>query len=132
MKNSQHRVLSALLVVLFLSVAAWLALAQDVMKVGPDTHEVLLENDQVRVLKVSIKPGGTVPMHSHPANVAYFMSDARIKLTLPDGKTVERDLKSGAAVWNEPTAHAVENVGATELQEIQIELKGPAKTSAKN
>ncbi len=74
--------------------------AQDVMKVGADTHSVLLENDNVRVLKVSIKPGGKVPMHSHPHNG-----------------------KAGTSVWNEAVTHAVVNTGSTELQEIQIELK---------
>src|ERR1051325_11445895 len=69
--------------------------AQDVMKVGADTHSVLLENDNVRVLKVSIKPGGKVPMHSHPHNVGYYLSDAKVKITTPDGKTQERELKAG-------------------------------------
>ncbi|HEY6180900.1 MAG TPA: cupin domain-containing protein [Terriglobales bacterium] len=97
--------------------------AQDVMKVGADTHSVLLENDNVRVLKVSIKPGGKVPMHSHPHNVGYYLSDAKVKITTPDGKTQERELKAGTSAWNEAVTHAVENVGSTELQEIQIELK---------
>lgn len=97
--------------------------AQDVMKVGADTHSVLLENDNVRVLKVSIKPGGTVPMHSHPHNVGYYLTDAKVKITTPDGKTTERELKAGTSAWNEAVTHAVVNIGSTELQEIQIELK---------
>jgi quercetin dioxygenase-like cupin family protein len=106
-----------------LSFALGVLYAQDVMKVGSDTHSVLLENDNVRVLKVSIKPGGKVPMHSHTHNVAYYLSDAKVKITMPDGKTTERELKAGTSSWNEAVTHAVENVGSTELQEIQIELK---------
>jgi quercetin dioxygenase-like cupin family protein len=106
-----------------LSFALGALYAQDVMKVGADTHSVLLENDNVRVLKVSIKPGGKVPMHSHTHNVAYYLSDAKVKITMPDGKTAERELKAGTSSWSEAVTHAVENVGSTELQEIQIELK---------
>jgi beta-alanine degradation protein BauB len=106
-----------------LSFALGVLYAQDVMKVGADTHSVLLENDNVRVLKVSIKPGGKVPMHSHTHNVAYYLSDAKVKITMPDGKTMERELKAGTSSWSEAVTHSVENVGSTELQEIQIELK---------
>ena len=97
--------------------------AQDVMKVAPDSHTVLLENDQVRVLKVVMKPGQKAPMHSHPHNVAYYLSDAKVKITLPDGKTQEREIKAGSSSWSEATTHMAENIGTTELQEIQIELK---------
>jgi len=97
--------------------------AQDVMKVAPDSHTVLLENDQVRVLKVIMKPGQKAPMHSHPHNVAYYLSDAKVKITLPDGKTQEREIKAGSSSWSEATTHMAENIGSTELQEIQIELK---------
>jgi len=97
--------------------------AQDVVKVAADSHTVLLENDQVRVLKVIMKPGQKAPMHSHPHNVGYYLTDARVKITLPDGKTQERDLKAGTSAWNEATTHEAENIGSTELQEIQIELK---------
>ena len=97
--------------------------AQDVAKVGADSHTVLLENDQVRVLKVDLKPGQKVPMHSHPHNVAYYLSDAKVRIILPDGKSQERDIKAGTSSWSEATAHAVENIGTTELQEVQIELK---------
>ena len=103
--------------------AAGMIYAQDVMKVAADSHTVLLENDQVRVLKVVMKPGQKAPMHSHPHNVAYYLTDAKVKVTLPDGKTVERDLKAGTSAWSEAATHIAENIGTTELQEIQVELK---------
>ncbi len=97
--------------------------AQDVVKVAGDSHTVLLENDQVRVLKVDVKPGQKVPMHSHPHNVAYFLTDGKVKITLPDGRTEERNIKAGTSSWSEATTHAAENIGPSDFQEIQIELK---------
>ena len=114
----------------FICLAISTALAQDVVKVSPETHKVLLENDQVRVLDVRVKPGEKVPMHSHPANVVYFLSDAKTKFTYPDGKTEEREGKAGAAVWSEAVTHATENVGAAMLHVVQIELKGAVKKRA--
>jgi quercetin dioxygenase-like cupin family protein len=107
------------------------ALAQDPVKVAPDTHKVLLENDRVRVLEFRGKPGEKTPMHSHPASVGYALSGGKIKFTYPDGKTEERENKEGAARWNEAVTHAAENVGTTELHLVQIELKGAATPAKK-
>jgi quercetin dioxygenase-like cupin family protein len=109
--------------------AAASASAQDVVKVAGDSHKVLLENAQVRVLAVTIKPGEKVPMHSHPANVSYVLTDGKLRITMPDGKTVEREPKAGTSTWSEPVTHAFENIGTTEYRQVQIELKnaGPAK-----
>lgn len=118
------------LTTLFLLLTAGTTLAQDVMKAAPETHQVLLENDHVRVLNVHIKAGEKVPMHSHPASVVYFLSDGKLKITFPDGKQVVREVKAGTSLWNDPVTHAVENVGTAEFLEIQIELKEAAKKPA--
>lgn len=121
------RRISLLICVLVLAGAA--AFAQDVTTVagGPETHKVVLDNDKVRVLDVHIPPGSKVGMHSHPANVSYYDSDGKMKVTLADGKTVVKDLKAGTSAWSEPTTHAVENVGTTEIHLVQTEMKGTAK-----
>ncbi len=106
-----------------LTFVAGMIYAQDVAKVAPDSHTVLLENDQVRVFKVNLRPGQKVPMHSHPHNVAYFLTDGKVKITLPDGKTEERNVKAGMSSWSEAATHAAENIGDADFQEIQIELK---------
>jgi oxalate decarboxylase/phosphoglucose isomerase-like protein (cupin superfamily) len=97
--------------------------SQDVTKVAGDSHTVLFENDQVRVLAVHFKPGQVAPMHSHPANVSYFLTDGKLKITLPDGKVIERSPKAGTAGWSDATTHAAENIGATDFQQVQVELK---------
>jgi quercetin dioxygenase-like cupin family protein len=96
------------------------ASAQDVVQVGGDTHKVLLDNAQVRVLAVKLKPGEKVPMHSHPASVGYYLSDGKLRITLPDGKTMEREPKAGTAAWSEPVTHVVENIGTSDFTQVQI------------
>jgi quercetin dioxygenase-like cupin family protein len=102
------------------------AQAQDVVQVAGDSHSVLIDNAQVRVLSVTIRPGQKAPMHSHPANVSYVISGARLRITTPDGKNVEKEPKTGTTTWSEATTHEVENIGTTELKQVQIELKNPA------
>jgi hypothetical protein len=44
-------------------------------KVAADACKGVLENDQVRLLEVRAKPGTKIPMHAHPADVAYAITD---------------------------------------------------------
>ena len=37
----------------------------DAMAAAPDHHEVLLENDRVRVLDSIVGPGDSTPVHTH-------------------------------------------------------------------
>ena len=99
--------------------------SQDVIRVASDSHTVIFENEHVRVLAVHFKPGQVAPMHSHPENVSYFLTDGKLKVTLPDGKVIERSLKAGTAGWSDATTHAAEKVGTTDFQQVQVELKPP-------
>lgn len=108
-----HRFLVGVLFTTVLSVVAPVP-AQDVVKVSSETHRVLLENEHVRVLAFRVKPGEKVGVHSHPASIVYYLTDAKAKYTYPDGRTEKRIAKAGTAFWIEPVKHDVENIGAKE------------------
>ena len=90
--------------------------AQDMVKVAPKNTKVLIDNDQVRVIEVWLKPGESLPMHSHPANVSYVLSDGKLRVTMADGKTVDKEPKAGTASWSEAVTHAVEGRGGRSLR----------------
>lgn len=56
---------------------------QDPVKVAPNSYTVLLENEQVRVLKGCLKPGEKIPMHSHGYRVIYELTDHISRFTFP-------------------------------------------------
>jgi quercetin dioxygenase-like cupin family protein len=125
-----HRFLVGVLFTTVLSVAA-LSPAQDVAKVS-ETHKVLLENERVRVLDFHVKPGEKVRMHSHPAaSIVYYLTDAKVKYTNPDGRTEERAVKAGTKFWIEAMRHDVENLGANEFHGLHIELKDSKRQPSK-
>jgi quercetin dioxygenase-like cupin family protein len=101
--------------------------AQDVVTAAPGTHKVIFENDHVRVLDFHAKPGETVAMHSHPASVVYYLTDAKLKITYPDGRTEERNVKAGTAFWADAVKHAVTNMGNHEFHGVHTELKDTTK-----
>src|SRR5690348_17105121 len=125
--------LKLFLSVVFMASTVGIVCAQDVIKVSPETHQVLFENDQVRVIKVHMKPGQKVGMHSHPnGSILYYMSNAKVRITFPDGKTEVREVKADTASWSGPVTHAAENIGTTDLLEIQSELKTVPNKKAAN
>jgi len=96
----------------------------DPLKVTPQTHKLLFENQFVRLIESKAPTGGTEPKHEHPHSVTVYLadSDAEIK-TFPDGKTSRVHRKAGTAGWSEATVHEIKNVGATSSHTIRIELK---------
>ena len=123
MKNLTYFILSVLLATLALGFATKTAIAEDLVKVMPNDVKVLVDNDRVRVLEVLHKPGVKEPMHSHPDYVSVYLNATRVKVTTPDGKTVEKDRKAGEVAWSGPVTHALENIGTADQHVIVIELK---------
>lgn len=105
--------------------------ALDAMTAAPDHHDILLENERVRVLDTCLRPGERTPVHTHssPATL-YVMSwsdflrrDAEGNVIV-DSRTFEQQPATGEALWLPPLgAHSVENIGTSDLRLIAIELK---------
>lgn len=124
MKRSNRLLLTvALLASFMLCFGVGTGMAQDLAALDAAHAKVLVDNDKVRVLDVLDKPGAKEPLHSHPAYVAVFLSNTRIKVTTPDGKVVEKDRKVGETQYSGPVTHTVENIGAEDFHVIIVELK---------
>lgn len=97
----------------------------DATTAAPDNHKVLFENDEVRVLEVTVAPGTREPMHVHryPA-VIYVDSTSHLIEHLQDGSSHDVGVRPSGVRWL-PVAqgHAMENVGTLPLHAIRVELK---------
>lgn len=96
---------------------------EDPLKLSPEVYSLLLDNHRVRALEVDAKAGTKVPLHGHPDAALYFLSDARVKFTMPDGKTEETDLKKGHAVWLPAQLRALEVLGHAKARFLVVEMK---------
>jgi beta-alanine degradation protein BauB len=106
-------------------------LAQDAVKVDPKHYSVVSENEQVRILKVHYGPHEKSVMHSHPATVAVFLTDAKGQFSYPGGKKENFIGKAGDALYSAAASHLPENIGDTGMDLIVVELKGHAAKPAK-
>jgi quercetin dioxygenase-like cupin family protein len=112
------------ILVFFLAVCSTVFAAEDIVKVAPDHCKVLLDNENVRVIEYTAKPGDKVGMHSHPDHIIYVMkAGGKTKFTNEDGKTSERDLKVGEAIWVDAVTHATESMGTAESRLLIVEMK---------
>ena len=104
----------------------------DATTAAPRNHLLLFENEHVRVLDTRVPPGGSVPLHTHrwPAAL-YILSWGDFVRRDGEGRIILDTRAAGKApleraVWLPPLPpHSVENVGASELRAIAVELKHP-------
>jgi len=93
---------------------------------SPDVYKVLAENDEIRVILATWKPGQKDKVHSHPkAFGAYTIKGCNRRLTKADGSVIEGQVKPGTArVRNQAVkAHTFENLSNTECQQVLFEVK---------
>ena len=99
---------------------------------APEHHKVVFEDERVRIMEFKVKPGETVPAHTHRwATINYifrlsdFLSydaDGNLKL---DSRIAQFGTKEGEVFCLPPfpPLHSVENIGNNEMHGISIELK---------
>jgi quercetin dioxygenase-like cupin family protein len=91
--------------------------------VDPKHYNVELENEQVRVLRISYGPGENSVMHSHPAAVAVCLTDAHVRFGRPDGTSQDAHFKAGQVMSTAAEEHLPQNVGDRPFEILLIELK---------
>jgi quercetin dioxygenase-like cupin family protein len=97
----------------------------DATVAAPGNHRVVFENDEVRVLEVTVPPGTREPLHVHrlPA-VIYLESSPHLIEHLQDGGVRDLGARPGNVRWLPVSqGHAMENVDSFPLRAIRVELK---------
>ena len=98
-------------------------------KVSPEIYEVLLENEAVKVMKVTFAPGQEDNMHDHYPFTGYLLDGGKAQVTMPDGKVNEREFPSGFIAHNgNGVRHKVKNIGLNDMNIILIEHKNSGST----
>jgi quercetin dioxygenase-like cupin family protein len=96
----------------------------DPVVTNPDYYTVVFENERVRVLEYTDKPGDETTPHAHPDTVMYTLSSFRRRLSSGD---TQRDVEmvAGTTRWLPAQQHFGLNTGETQTHVIFIELKEP-------
>ena len=89
---------------------------------NPENYKVVFENEHVRVLDYTDKPGYSSVPHEHPNSVLYTLSSFRRRLHTDNGG-VEIEMAAGTTGWISAQIHSGENIGDTDTHVLFIELK---------
>lgn len=87
--------------------------------------EKLFENDQVRVYEVEIRAGVTeTGFHKHAVPyVFYVLGGGRARIRFEAAPPQEVTYEVGQAGWGDAEMHAVDNIGASNIRVLIVDLK---------
>ncbi len=94
----------------------------DPVETNPDHYTVVFENDRVRVLEYTDRPGDRTTPHEHPDSVMHTLSSFRRRLSSGDQQR-EVAMPAGLTGWLPAQQHSGENIGDTESHVLFVELK---------
>ncbi len=99
----------------------------DAVAAAPENHEIIFENERVRVLRVTIQPGEREKEHTHKWESVFTITRFP-KITYYNEKgeacVTGEDRREGVPFWlGREGLHAVENHGDEPLEAIRVELK---------
>jgi hypothetical protein len=103
----------------------------DALTAAPANHQLLLENDRVRVLLTTVPIGGATPLHTHRwPSTEYLITAPDFVRRDADGHVV-LDTRASASkprasdvLWSDALPpHSLENVGEAELRVLMVEIK---------
>ena len=120
----------ALSVLSLVLLASGTVLAQDAVKVDPAHYKVVLENDSVRVLKISYPVGSKSTMHQHPDTIVIPLSDSKVRFTMADGTSQDVDLPAESATYSPAVTHNPANIGTVPVDGLLVEFKAAAAGTA--
>jgi len=104
--------------------------AKDAVMVDPKVHNVLFENDHVRVFEARASMPAASPMHSHPPFVFIGVETGRVKMGLPGGKNAMLDVYPGQVLWiGDGMEHSWELLSG-KVRVIAVEVKSALKPPA--
>ena len=100
-------------------------LERDAVAVDPKHYKVELENDKVRVVRITYDGvGDKSVMHQHPPGVGVLLTDGKSKFTYPDGKSENMEMKAGQILWfGEQWEHLPENLEDGHFEVVYVEIK---------
>jgi hypothetical protein len=126
-----HRIVPLLLASMFCTVPAS---AQQSKSAADETARPLLNNEQVNVKELRLRPRSQIGPTTYPNSFVYPLTDVTIVFTHPGKTPFEMTFRAGEALWLPSQLAAAANETDKEIRALVVEIKQkpPAKTGAKS
>jgi hypothetical protein len=124
-----HRILSLLFIGMMTIVPA---AAQQPKPSANETFRSLLENEQVKVKEMRLRPGARIAPAAYPNSFIYGLTDGSIVYTLPGKTPFEITFRAGEAVWIPSQLAETANETDKEIRALVVEIKAKPPVAARS
>ncbi len=96
----------------------------DVLTASPDKYKLVLQNEHVRVIEYTLKPGEKDNPHTHPPKTSHVISGGTFRVYPENEEPFDYVEVQGVTEWSDKTSkHYVENIGKTTITMLLTEIK---------
>src|SRR5687767_160299 len=99
--------------------------AMDVYNMGGESIQKLGDTLGMKMYIVTIKPGDSAALHSHPDHIWYVIEGGKASISFNGGERQELDFKSGMGAIAGPLSDAGRNVGNTTVKLLVVDIYRP-------
>lgn len=96
---------------------------KDALAADPAHYRLELENDRLRVLRLTLKADEVAPMHDDRDALFICLKECHIRLTRPGGHSQDIHLQAGESRWMYGDTRSEKNLGTQPLEVLVIETK---------
>lgn len=99
--------------------------AMDPVKVEAAFLKLHKDTLGIKLYEVTLNPGDSVGMHTHPDHVIYVSQGGNLRLYSEDGKSQDTELPTGAALVAPAQSHYGLNIGTTIVKLVVADIYRP-------
>ena len=96
---------------------------RDALTVDPKHYRLDMENDKVRVLRLTLQGDDVVPTHADRAGLLVCVNECHIRFTRPDGRAQDIHLQAGETRWVSEDTRSAKNLSPMSMEMLYIEMK---------
>src|SRR5580704_12437531 len=98
---------------------------RDALQVDTLHYRLDFENEKMRVLRLTLKPSETVPMHDDKDALAVCLKECHVRFTSPNGRSEDIHMEPGASRWIYGETRSEKNLGTKAVEMLFVETKSP-------
>ena len=96
---------------------------KDALAADPKHYKLEIENDQMRVLRLTLKADEVAPVHDDRDALFVCLKECHIRLTRPGGRSQDIHLQTGESRWIYGDTRSEKNISTQLLEMLVIEPK---------
>jgi hypothetical protein len=100
---------------------------RDPLKIDSRHFRLEMENERVRVIRLTLKADEAVPMHDGADGVAVCTLECHLRFTDPGGHIQDLHMEAGETRWVYGGPHSARNLNTHPMEMLFIELKDASK-----